>query len=199
MTDKYLMFSLDDEKSKKLGEIISNPSCKKIISLLSEKNLSETDIAKELKMPLNTVEYNLKKLLNAGIIETAKNYFWSIKGKKIPIYKIANKLIVISPKKTFYSKIKSIIPVAIFSGILTSLIAWYYKSKTYIEPLREKTLETGKDALVKSITPASPAQASSATDTSNFICNIPQLSWEWFLIGSLITLIIFVIINWKKL
>ncbi len=202
MTDKFLMFSLDDEKSKKLGEVISNPTCKKIIDLLSEKKLSETDIANELKIPVNTVEYNLKKLLEAGIIEKAKDHFWSVKGKKIPIYQIANKLIVISPKKSFSSKLKNIFPVVIISGILTSVIAWYYKSKEIAQPVIEKTFESG-NALVKSIAPAadSASNAASATTASqqNILCNFPQLTWEWFLIGSLITLIIFVILNWKRL
>jgi len=204
MTDKFLMFSLDDEKSKKLGHIISNPTCKKIIDILAEKKLSETDIANELKIPVNTVEYNLKKLLEAGIIEKAKDHFWSVKGKKIPIYQIANKLIVISPKKSFSSKLKNIFPVVIISGILTSIIAEYYRIKPATQSIAERTFDSG-NALVKSIGPtetagqaASTAQAL-ASSSANNLCNFPQLTWEWFLIGSLITLIIFVILNWKRL
>ncbi len=63
MTEKYLLFALDDEKSKKLGEVISNTTCKKIANFLAEKESSENDISKELKIPINTVEYNLKKLI----------------------------------------------------------------------------------------------------------------------------------------
>src|SRR3989338_7587132 len=100
MSDKYLMFSLDDEKARNLGEVIANPTCKKIVNLLAEKNSSQSDIARELKLPLNTIDYNIKKLLEAGLIEKSKNFFWSSKGKKIEMYKVANKLIVIQQKKT---------------------------------------------------------------------------------------------------
>ena len=47
-------------------------------------------------MPMNSVQYNISKLLEAGLIEEAKSW-WSVKGKKMPTYKVANKLIVISP------------------------------------------------------------------------------------------------------
>lgn len=207
MTEKFLMFSLDDEKSKKLGEVISNSTCKKIIDVLSEKKLSENDIAKELRIPVNTVEYNLKKLVESGIVETAKDYFWSVKGKKIPVYQIANKLIVISPKKTIASKLKSIIPIVLISGILTGFVAWYYKSREFIGPVAERSFDSG-NALVKSIAPvvtetgaSTSASASSAyTGVShNILGNVSQLPWEWFLIGSLITGILFLIVNWKKM
>ena len=197
MQNKYLLFSLEDESSKKLGEIISSPTCKKIVNLLAEKDLSESDIARELSLPINTIEYNLKKLLEAGIIEKAKNFFWSRKGRKIDIYKVANKLIVISPKKysNIYSKIKSIIPVAIISGILTSFIAWYYKKQELAQLTLQKTTEY-RDAL----TQASSSVASSISQApSDSIQLFSSLSWEWFLAGSLITIIIFLIWNWKKL
>lgn len=128
MSEKFLLVSMDDEKSKKLGEIISNPSARKIINLLAEKELSISEIAREFSMPINSVQYNVEKLLEAGVIEESKS-FWSIKGKKMPVYKAANKLIVISPKKTsnFYSKIKSVIPVVLVSGVFTGMFMWFNK------------------------------------------------------------------------
>jgi predicted transcriptional regulator len=201
MSEKYLLFSLDDEKSKKLGEVISNPTCKKIVNLLSEKDLSEADIAHELNIPINTAEYNLKKLLEAGIIEKKKEFFWSRKGRKIDMYKVANKLIVISPKKSsgVYSKLKSIVPVALVSGILTGFIAWYYKTGETASIAVQKTADFGGENLAEV---SNAAASASALPTAN----IPQiqslnssLSWEWFLVGSLLTIMIFLIWNWKKL
>ena len=121
--DKFIMMDMDDKRSKKIAEVIGNPTCKKILDYLtynSEK--SEEDIAKALDMKINTVEYNLKKLLHAGLIEKTKNFFWSKKGKKIPLYKLAKKHIVISPKsaKPSMSALKAIIPIVI--GIAAILI-----------------------------------------------------------------------------
>ena len=86
MAEKFMMFSLNED-TRKLAEILGNKTCKKIIEYLSEqKEASETDIAKALQIPLNTTEYNLKKLIHIGLVEKTQNFFWSVKGKKIPIY-----------------------------------------------------------------------------------------------------------------
>ena len=38
MDDKFIMFGLDDERSKDIAEVLGNKTCKKIIDYLSEKN-----------------------------------------------------------------------------------------------------------------------------------------------------------------
>src|SRR3989338_4499204 len=98
MNDKYINFDIDDPRALAIAEAMANKTSKKILSLLSEKEMSESDLASALELPLNTVGYNIDKLLNAGLIEKTKNFFWSVKGKKIPTYKISNKKILISPK-----------------------------------------------------------------------------------------------------
>ena len=81
--NKYLLISLGDEKAKKLSEVLGNSTCNKILEFLADKSeVSEKDISTALKMPLNTVEYNLKKLLTAELIEKSQKFFWSTKGKK---------------------------------------------------------------------------------------------------------------------
>ncbi|MEK6885437.1 MAG: winged helix-turn-helix domain-containing protein [Nanoarchaeota archaeon] len=101
MVEKYIELNLNDEKSGKIAEILSNKTAKKILGLLAEKELSQGDIAKELKIQLNTIDYNIKKLVDSGLIEKTSNFFWSVKGKKIPTYKLANKRIIISTKNSF--------------------------------------------------------------------------------------------------
>jgi len=190
MTEKYLLFSLDDEKSKKLGEVISNSTCKKIVNLLAEKELSESDIAKELGMPINTAEYNIKKLVEAGIIEKAKHW-WSVKGKKINIYRVANKLIVISPKKSnVYSKLKGIVPIVLISGILTAFLAWFYKPANI--QIAERAFDAGKAM------PQAATGSEAVSGAVNIVSSVPNV-WIWFLIGSLIAILAFVIWHWKKL
>ena len=71
--EKFIMVSMDDPISKKLAEVLGNDSCKKIINYLAEKNeASAKDISDALNMPLNTVDYNLKKLLESGFVEKKK-------------------------------------------------------------------------------------------------------------------------------
>ncbi|MBI3623574.1 beta-propeller domain-containing protein [Candidatus Pacearchaeota archaeon] len=122
--EKFIMMNIDDERSKKVAEAISNPTCKKILNYIAEnKEKSEEDIAKDLGMPINTVEYNLKKLLESGLVEKSKNFFWSKRGKKINLYKPANRHIVISPKKRpDMDLLKTIIPVIIAVAFVIAVV-----------------------------------------------------------------------------
>lgn len=193
MTEKYLLFSLNDAKAKKLGEAISSSTCKKIVNLLAEKEASENDLAKELKLPINTIEYNLKKLLDAGVIEKSKNYFWSKKGKKIDMYKVANKLIVIAPKKSsnFYSKLKGIVPVVLIAAVLTIIVELCSKTSKFATTHFSQLSEATKGA-------ASPEAVDAFNVTSGAGSAAPNI-WIWFAIGCVTVIIVFLIFNWKKL
>ena len=194
MTEKYLLFSLDDEQSKKLGEVISNPSAKKIANFLAENESSASEIASALQMPLNSVGYNIEKLLDAGIVEKVGGFLWSAKGKKIEKYKVANKLIVISPKKgNVYSKLKGILPVILISGVITAGLAWYF---------RVQSATGGKIAEVAE--QKAFAAAPAAAGAMNIASQAVQAAWYsnpwvWFGLGGLVALIAFLIWNWKKL
>ncbi len=173
MNKKYILVSIDDERSKHISEVLGNKKCKKIIGVLSEKEASEKDISDELKIPINTIEYNLNKLIKAGLIEKTKNFFWSKKGKKIDMYRISNKSIIISPKSQITSKLKTIVPVAIASIIGAIFIKlFFYRTKISQDFAVEFAGETG---------------------------TLIQSSWVWFLIGALFAIIIYLIWNWRKL
>jgi predicted transcriptional regulator len=196
MADKYLLFSLEEENSKKLGEVISNPTCKKILSILSEKELSVSEIANELQIPLNTTDYNIKNMLKAGLIEKA-NKWWSVKGKKIDTYTIANKLIVISPKKSLTSKVKSILPALIIIGFLTIFLANYYSQEKMNNLQNIQDTQISQEALkVASSEMAYNNEEKYTISTPSLISREP---WPWFLAGALLTLAILLSLNWKKL
>ncbi|VVB78341.1 Beta propeller domain protein [uncultured archaeon] len=123
--DKFILMDMDDERSKKIAEVLGNKTCKKIIDYLSEvKEASEKDIATALSIPINTVEYNLKKLIESGLVEKTKNFFWSVKGRKIDMFKLAKKHIIISPKskRVDMTKLKTILPVIFIAAVLVALI-----------------------------------------------------------------------------
>lgn len=183
---KFLLISMDDDRAKKLADVLGNKTCKKIIDFLAEKDASEKEIATALKIPINTVEYNLKKLMHAEIIEKAKNFFWSQKGKKIDVYKLSNKSIIISPKNKVSSKIKSILPAVIVSLAGATIIKY------------NMAIETARKITQDSFSEASPA-LSSATGTNIFTTPQPFPTWGWFLVGAILALLIVTIINWRKL
>ena len=119
MVEKIININIDDENSGKIAEILGNKTCKKILGLVAEKDsISEGDIAKELKIPANTANYNLKKLISAGFIEETAKFFWSVKGKKIKMYSLSNKKIIISTKKSF----RNLLMTSVFVGLVGLIV-----------------------------------------------------------------------------
>lgn len=179
MTKKYLLLSLEDQRIKSIAEILSNKTSNKIISLLSEKDeASQNDISKELKIPLNTVDYNIKKMIKAGILEETKNFFWSPKGRKIKMYKFSNKSIVIAPRNNkLSSEIKQILPIALISGLVTVAIKAYYSSQQ-IQTIQQKATLMA-------------AEATTGTDTGSII-NSGNYAL-WFLGGALFVIALLII------
>jgi len=181
---KYLLVSLNDEKTKSLAEVLGNNTCKKIIELLADQELSETDISKKLKIPINTAEYNIRKLVKSGLIEEKKEYFWSVKGKKIPIYQLSNKDILISSKKTKYDALKKFVPVVLISGLGALLVKYISDSLVFAEKAVPAALSAGQRVAEE------PVGAS-------IYFNIFELNPAiWFFAGALFALIILLITDY---
>lgn len=179
MKENFIIMSLDDKRAKKISEVMSSESCKKIINLLADKDeLTEKEISNLIKIPLNTTEYNLKKLLESGIVEKTSNFFWSQKGKKIPTYTLSNKSIVISPKSSAIDKIKKILPVAFVSAIAGLALKVIYSVPQKVELASEEMLFMAAD--------------------SSIIAQ-PSSQWLWFLGGSFFVILVIVITHWRKL
>lgn len=115
----FLLVSLEESKAKELAQIVSNDVCRRILDHLSAKakGATETEIAKEMGIPLSTVHYNLKQLLQSGIV-TAGEFHYSEKGREVLHYSLANKYIIIAPSATategLANKLKRILPVVGF-------------------------------------------------------------------------------------
>ncbi len=192
--DNYLLVSLDDEKSKSIAEVLSSKTSKKIIEYLSNnKEASQKDLSDELKIPLNTIGNNIKKLLAAGFIKKRKNFFWSKKGKKIIMYELSKKSIIISPKKSNLKKIKSILPAFILTLAGTFAIGVFQKIRNSSSKIPESQIMYSMgDSAIKTGSIMPEATQTIASSTGNPL-------WPWFLLGSLMAIAIISIVNWRKL
>ncbi|MCF7910534.1 winged helix-turn-helix domain-containing protein [Candidatus Pacearchaeota archaeon] len=205
-TEKNIMVSLDlnDPVSKKISEILGNKTSKKILNYLAENpsSPSQKDLADALNIPLNTVEYNLKKLIEAGLVEKTKEFFWSKKGKKILTYKLTNKSIVISPKKKITSKLKTIAPVAILSVLTSVAIRQYsiFKQKiAFVQSTASDSVLRNSEEMIQGAKAFAEQSPDIIIENGNFFFTQPDPIWIWFLAGSLIAIFIFALINWRKL
>ena len=121
--EKFLLVSLKESKAKKLAQVISNETSRKILDHLADNEATESELAKKLKLPISTVHYNLKCLMEGGLV-TVEEFHYSEKGKEVNHYKLANKYIIIAPKSTYGIKerLKSILPVALLTGASAGII-----------------------------------------------------------------------------
>ena len=205
MTDEnFMLVSLKDSKLKKIAEVLSSETSKKIISYLTTvKEANAKEISDKLGLAMNTVDYNLKKLLESQIIQKRKNFFWSSKGKKIIMYELSNKSIIIAPKDTteIFSKLKSLLPVFLLTGSLTFAVYVYEKitnSLANIQTLSSSEMTKGSFAGAPQIA-TDTARDVTINSIENFVGFPINPLWIWFLAGSLTAILIFTILNWRKL
>ena len=195
---------LNDSRMKYLSEIFGSESCKKILNLLAEKELTETDIAGELKMPLNSVDYNVKKLVKAGLIESG-SHWWSVKGKKMPSYRVSDKQIVISPKRMSSSVL--LIPALLVGGLISLTIKKVIELNSYSPEqnvLMAKSAEdivsyasvasAGEMARSELVSDAPAVMSQQVAEKTNLIGSVA--GWEWFLIGIWSGILIFFLLNY---
>jgi len=178
MDEKYILVSLEEEKSKQLASVLSNDTSRRILDYLAEKNLSETDLANDLNMPISTVHYNVQNLLNNNLIEI-KDFLYSEKGNKINIYGITKKMIIIVPKGI---DLKNILPVFGLSLAAAGIIYLFMQKNIAEAPVVELSFK------------AMSAAESVADVAANAVLNYAL----WFLFGAVFAIVLYSIIDYIK-
>lgn len=209
-----MMFDINDSRASLIAEVLGNKTCTKILSLLAEKEMSETDLAKALKLPANTAHYNVQKLVSAGFVEPASKFFWSAKGKKIVLYKISNKKVIISPKTSF----KGILPALLGTGIVAFLVKLFTggadplansasqtmggsgsaAAEYYATDMVAKAADSSSAAMVESARAAAPYMANANDAVVQTVGASGISPWSWFLLGAWAALLIFVLFNIRR-
>jgi DNA-binding transcriptional ArsR family regulator len=181
MDEKHITVSLGDAKVKEIGEIIGNKTCNKILDFLAGEDGTVTDISRKLKIPLNTVDYNVKKLVKAGLIEKA-SHWWSVKGKKMPMYRVSNRKIVISPRK---SVAKVFAWVVGLTG-LTALTLREFMGGSFGGMSIDKAADSSELLL-------EATSSAAANGSVGFWAGLGP--WSWFLIGAWFAVVLFFVIT----
>ncbi|MFA5992597.1 MAG: winged helix-turn-helix domain-containing protein [Candidatus Pacearchaeota archaeon] len=207
---KYIMVSLDDEKLGVLAEVLSNKTAKKIIEFLADREASESEISQDLKLPANTVNYNVKKLLEAGLIEKSGNYLWSLRGKKIIKYRVAKKSIIISPKSSNVIKVVSTVLITGIAAVLVKVFGEGFIQKGADVPARVDMFNyanqtagnlTMADAagLSQEAVKCAPADIVAGNLTTAATPTLISQPWLWFVVGALVLGVVYLVLSNVKL
>lgn len=194
MNNNFLLISLDEKKSKKIAEAINNDTGRKILDQLSKKESTESDLAKELKIPISTIHYNLKQLMEANLV-IVDEFHYSQKGKEINHYKLANKYIIIAPKQTdnrFMEALQKILPLTIITAVVGGLLTGFrfLTSSKATNTMAKSAVDDAAPRLMMASAPeASGLAAPQALEvTRPFLQSEPI---TWFFIGALSIIIIY--------
>jgi len=226
--EKFILVSLKEQESKKLAQIVSNDTARRILDYLAEKEATETELAEKLNIPISTVHYNLQALVKGKLVE-ADEYHYSEKGKEVIHYKLANKFIIIAPKSTFgfKEKLRSILPVALFIGAAAGFI--HFISRKFIPKIPMAAIPRAAESMAKgggapfaavsnqtldiaveeaeavmAEVPVQEAVPEIVNETIEYIIEaVPkQHLWTsvalWFLIGAVSALVIYFIIDYLR-
>jgi len=97
--EKLLILPLNDASSKKISQIIASDTARAILETIATAPRSTSEIAAKLGIPLTTVQYNLEKLCDAGLVKVERTRY-SRKMKPMKLYAPQRKFVVIAPVKT---------------------------------------------------------------------------------------------------
>ena len=209
MTQNFLLVDLNEKKTKKLAETITSDTSRKILNYLAEKEHdTETNIAQELKIPISTVHYHLQKLTEASLI-IAEEFHYSKKGREINHYKLANKYIIIAPRKVsgLRQALKNVLPVGIIalgiSAVIKIMTSFTSRTGSFAAENLQKTAPMLEQATADQVM----AEAIPLAQEIGGNC-LPQITYSqpdialWFLVGSLSAIVIYLIIiilkEWRK-
>ncbi len=187
----FVLLSLKDDKAKKLAHALTNKSANKILTYLANhEGSSEAEIAKELKIPISTVNYTMKVLIEAKLA-VADEYSYSKKGREVNHYKLAKKYIIIAPdeKENFFDRMKKLLPAATIAVAGAGIVRlWQLLSSE--SAVMETTM--ARSAMMES----DSVHAFKASETTSFLSN---LSWfEPFLLGVAVVLILLALLDYLR-
>ncbi|MFC1755611.1 ArsR/SmtB family transcription factor [Thermoproteota archaeon] len=213
--ETFLLVSLNEKKAKKLAEVISNNTCRKILDHLSKGEASESEISKELDIPISTVHYNLKHLVNAKLVK-ADTYHYSPKGKEVMHYKLANQYVIIAPeskKDNIKERLKSILPAAAITLGIGAIAQFLYKmqfdsvlmgaqEKFAAEPVMAAAptaAEAGVEMMADEVIMETAQAATPAVEETTRQYLISDVNvFVWFLFGAFLFLVCYLFIEYVR-
>jgi DNA-binding transcriptional ArsR family regulator len=201
---KFLMLSLEEKETKKVANVISNESCRKILDYLATKESTASELSEKLSIPLSTITYNIQQLVDTGLV-SADEFHYSQKGKEVLHYKLANKYIIITPKAVtgIKDKLRKILPIAFISAGAAGIVQLVYQyvslgnyggeaaMMAYDQAAPAAMMKSADASLMMASEESLAAQAPAAQAMTSFPFDIAL----WFFVGALFGAIIYMAIT----
>ena len=199
--EKLLILPLNDKNSKKISQVISSDTARNILEALASTPRSASEIAEKLGIPLSTVQYNLEKLYDVGLVKVERTKY-SRKMKTVKIYAPQRKFVVIAPgkadKKDVIAALKRYLTVIVFAAFGSAAIEFFtipmggFAEETAIRSLPEEAPASLPAPMYAPSPTPLPEKALDAVSGFDIFAH-PGL---WFLFGALFVILVVFIIEY---
>ncbi len=214
--EKFLVVPLG-KKSKAITQTVSNDTAMEIMELLAEGPMSTSGVAEKLNIPLTTAQYNIEKLMEAGLVKIARTKY-SEKGREVKLYEAMNRAIIILPGKTGAGAVMDalkryiiVLPIVAVASILVE----YLVPLTQNSPVMDESAKsTGGTYLMNSAAsptasvapavayppplPTAEAVRSVWDQASQSVTPIVQHTGLWFFAGCLLVILLLVVLEYAR-
>jgi len=199
MAEDIVLLEPGDERAQKIAKAMASPTGGDILHFLGEGPKSLTDIADQLKVPLNTAKYHLENLLDAGLIAVAETKY-SVKGREIKLYSLTNQLLIVAPRqsnvRSLLLKYASLFGIVAVATLGISFLAPFLGSTQgpVVAPMVMQDAARGENAVM----------ATKAVSTYGGMGNTSSLNSDFaiaFFLGGLLVIVILLCYEaylWKK-
>jgi len=196
--EKLLILPLNDKNSKKISQVISSDTARNILEVLASTPRSASEIAEKLGIPLTTVQYNLEKLYDAGLVKVERTKY-SRKMKPVKIYAPQRKFIVIAPgkadKKDVIAALKRYLTAIVFA-VFGSAAIEFLTMKLKTPALEEATRGIANQEAPAPMYAPTPIPAPEKALDTGFGFDIFAHPGLWFLFGALFVILVVFIIEY---
>jgi predicted transcriptional regulator len=176
--EKFLVVPLG-KMSKAITQTVSNDTAMEIMELLADGPLATSKVAEKLGIPLTTAQYNIEKLMEAGLVKVARTKY-SEKGREVKLYEAMNRAIVILPGKSGTGAVMEalrryiiLLPVAI---VCAAAVEYLVPLAPYLNAMPSIALDSGEKAAGQGVTGAAgPLTYSAASPVPSALPPMPSV------------------------
>ena len=188
MKRTLIQLDLNDPRLLALTEALHNKTAKILLEVLGTRSCTVSELVDETKIPFSTVNYTVKKLYDAGLL-VHESKWWSVKGKSVVKYTVANTQIIISPRPL----LRGVLPAVVCSGLFAAGIRLSGFGQQTLAEMNDSVALMGEESMKIS------ASASSSAPLNEFVqpgisLVIPDIAL-WFLLGSFVGITLLLVWN----
>jgi len=193
-TEKFVVVPLGGA-AKKIAQVVSSDLARRILEVLADAPMSTSQIAEKLSLPLTTIQYNVEKLEDAGLIKVER-IRRSEKMREMKLYAPVKKLIVVVPEGISREGVTGVLRkylAIVFGIVLISGIVEIFSQTFSARPAGMQAAAPMAGELVQKAVPAVSEYARSAAEAEPVTSVLIYHPGLWFLLGGISVIAILVI------